>query len=155
VSRLVTLLIASMLLAPTTGSECIGLANPVDGPVTVAFAPVGRYAGHWGIDLAAEPGSTVTAPAHGTVSFVGTVVGNTAVTIDHGGGVVSTVSYLDAPSVTKGQLVAVGQAVGTSGTAHGAPALHFSVRIDRAYVDPGPLLGCRWVVPGDALRLVP
>ncbi len=153
--RIALLVAALALLNPPVGSECIGLASPVDGPVTAVFAPVGRYAGHWGIDLAADLGSSVGAAAPGRVSFAGTVVGNTAVTVDHGGGVVSTVSYLEAPFVTSGQMVATGQVVGTSGTAHDVPGVHFSVRIDHEYVDPGPLLGCLWVTPGDALRLVP
>ncbi len=140
---------------PASGGECIGLAQPVPGDVVASFAPEGTYAGHWGVDFAAEPGSVVTAPAPGTVAFAGSVVDNMAVTVDHGGGVVSTVSYLGALGVRRGHSVRAGVPLGMSAEAHGEPVLHFSTRIDDRYVDPGPLLGCVWVVPGDALRLVP
>jgi murein DD-endopeptidase MepM/ murein hydrolase activator NlpD len=154
--RLVAAIVSLVALAPTPLSgECVGFGGPVSGPIIAPFAPQGRYAGHWGVDLAADSGSPVSAGFVGEVAFVGNVVGNTAVTIDHGGGVRSTVSYLASTSVVTGQRVTAGQVVGTSGTAHDVPSVHFSVRIDGEYVDPDPLLACLPVVPFQALRLVP
>jgi hypothetical protein len=63
---------------------CAGLIRPVSGAVVAAFAPVGDYAGHWGVDLAAAPGTVVRAPGAGVVSFSGTVAGRRSVTIDLG-----------------------------------------------------------------------
>ena len=154
--RLAVIVIALAALAPAPLSdECVGLGWPVDGPIIAPFAPQGTYGGHWGVDLASDPGSPVSAAFVGRVAFVGTVVGNTAVTLDHGGGVRSTVSYLGSTGVVAGQWVAVGQVVGISGLAHDLAAVHFSVRVDGEYVDPDPLLACLPVVPSRALRLVP
>lgn len=154
-SRTIFLSLILILLAPAPGTECIGFSKPVDGPIVAAFSPVGRYEGHWGVDFAAEPGSRVGAVAVGRVRFVGTVVGNRAVTIDHGGGILTTVSYLESTSVETGNWVVRGGLLGISGDDHGGPVVHFSVRRAGEYVDPVPLLGCVPVTPGDALRLVP
>ncbi len=154
--RLAAGLVALAVLAPVPrAGECVRFASPVSGPVMASFAPQGRFAGHWGVDLASDPGSPVSAAFGGRVAFVGTVVGNTAVTVDHGGGVRSTVSYLESTAVVTGQRVVAGEVVGTSGTGHDVGAVHFSVRVDGEYIDPEPLLACLPVVPSRALRLVP
>jgi len=41
------------------------LLAPVPGEQLAPYAPVGAYAGHWGIDLAAEVGTDVAAPIGG------------------------------------------------------------------------------------------
>ncbi|MFQ5948287.1 MAG: M23 family peptidase, partial [Acidimicrobiia bacterium] len=80
---LLALALTSGALVPT----CTGLAAPVGGPVIRAFAPVGAYGGHWGIDFGVEVGTTVRTAAPGEVTFAGTVAGNRTVTVHHGGGV--------------------------------------------------------------------
>lgn len=134
--------------------SCVGLTPPVAGGVVQPFAPVGRYAGHWGLDLAAPHGSEVVAAAPGVVTFAGVVAENLAVTIDHGGGLRTSYSYLSARSVARGQTVGRGHVVGATGAAHDLEALHFSVRIDGVYVDPAPLMGCVARAPSDGLALV-
>lgn len=153
--RIVTVALVLIFPAQSPGTECVGLSRPVDGPVVASFAPDGKYAGHWGIDLGAAPGSPVRATGHGRVRFVGTVAGNRAVTIDHGGGVLTTVSFLESTHVATGIRVARGELLGFSGVDHGGPVVHLSVRLAGKYVNPMPLLGCLPVTPGDALRLVP
>src|SRR6218665_2186406 len=68
-------------------------AWPVPSPIHILEpfrAPLTRYtAGHRGVDLAAEVGGTITAPADGVVSFVGEVADKPVVAIEHGTGVVS------------------------------------------------------------------
>jgi murein DD-endopeptidase MepM/ murein hydrolase activator NlpD len=130
--------------------------SPVQDPIVVArpFGPVGRYAGHWGLDLAADLGTEVRVVAGGIVTFVGVVGGTRSVTVDHGGGLRSSYSYLAGASVTLGP-VAGGEVIGRSGDDHGVAALHLSVRIGDRYVDPTMMLHCETGPPGDALGLLP
>lgn len=152
--RLLILLLPLAISAPTVAPVCVGLDHPVHGSIAEAFGPEGRYEGHWGIDFDVPSGVSVRAAAPGRVSFAGEVVGVRSVTIDHGGGVRSTSSWLDEVAVGVGQQVDTGQELGTFGGGHPG-GLHFSVRIDGAYVDPEPLLGCVGGGYSEALRLVP
>jgi murein DD-endopeptidase MepM/ murein hydrolase activator NlpD len=133
---------------------CVGLAAPVGGSIVAGFAPVGRWAGHWGVDFAADPGTPVRAAGSGIVSFNGTVAGNRTITIDHGGGLKTSYSYLETASPGVWRVVA-GEVIARSGMAHGSDALHFSVRIDGVYVDPMTVLGCLPVDLTKALWLLP
>ena len=116
---------------------------PINGPVVAEFTPSDRYDGHWGIDISAEPGSTVRAPDSGVVTFAGRVAGMRSVTIRTDDGLRVSLSYLSTISVSVGQRVAAGMAIGTSGLAHGEPGLHMSIRIGQTYVDPSVYIGCR------------
>jgi murein DD-endopeptidase MepM/ murein hydrolase activator NlpD len=61
------------------------------------------------------------------------------VTIDHGGGLRSTVSFVEDLRVRTGDTVTAGQIVALSGTGHTdapVPHVHFGVRIGDTYVDP-------------------
>lgn len=119
---------------------------PVIGPVVRDFdPPEDPYgAGHRGIDIAAPFGTPVRAPEAGVVTFAGKVGGELYVTIDHGAGLRSTCSWLSAIAVRKGDVVARGATLGSTGRGHpGAtvPHLHFGVRADGVYVDPLRFLG--------------
>lgn len=119
---------------------------PAIGPVVRDFdPPEDPYgAGHRGIDIAAPFGTPVRAPEAGVVTFAGKVGGELYVTIDHGAGLRSTCSWLSAIAVRKGDVVARGATVGSTGQGHpGATAshLHFGVRADGVYVDPLTFLG--------------
>lgn len=114
---------------------------PVEGPVIEGFAPPESPfgSGHRGIDIAAAIGTDVLAPADGTVSFAGPVGGRRFVTIDHGEGLRSTVSFVEDLRVRAGDRVSAGQVVASSGTGHadaGVPHVHLGVRIGDTYVDP-------------------
>ena len=116
------------------------------GPVIRGFdLPDDPYgSGHRGIDIAASVGTTIVAPADGIVSFAGPVGGRLFLTIDHGGGLASTFSWLTANIVKKGDVVIRGQPVALTGWGHpGAtvPHLHFGVKLNGAYVDPMEYLG--------------
>jgi len=118
----------------------------VVGPVIRGFdLPDDPYgSGHRGIDIAASVGTTIVAPADGIVSFAGPVGGRLFLTIDHGGGLASTFSWLTANLVKKGDVVVRGQPVALTGWGHpGAtvPHLHFGVKLNGAYVDPMEYLG--------------
>ena len=130
------------------------LMAPVEGPVLEPYAPTGAYAGHWGVDFAAVPGTVVVAPLDGRVSFAGSVAGMLTVTIERGDLKVS-VSYLSEVLVTVGDEVSAGATIARSGSAHGTEALHLSTRIGGRYVDPAPFLACAFRPLSEALRLVP
>jgi murein DD-endopeptidase MepM/ murein hydrolase activator NlpD len=119
---------------------------PVVGPVIRGFDPPDSPfgSGHRGIDIAAPVGTSVRAAAAGTVAFAGPVGGRLFLTIDHGGGLESTYSFLDALAVRKGDAVSQGQTVARSGTGHAGdlvPDLHFGVKLEDVYVDPLDYLG--------------
>ena len=131
---------------------CYGLALPDDAVIVVPFAPVGRYEGHWGVDIAASGGSGVATVGPGTISFAGSVAGRNSVTVDHGGGIRTSYSYLADISVVVGHSVPIGAVVGTVGVHGHQPAFHLSLRIGSTYMDPLVLGHCS-AVPGPALWL--
>ncbi len=122
---------------------------PVDAPVFDPFrAPENPYGpGNRGIEYDTRPGEVVRSGAAGTVSFAGAVAGSLFVTLDHGGGVLSSYSYLERISVTEGSHVARGMPVGITGVKR----FHFSVRINGDYVDPQNFAA----IPKVRVRLLP
>lgn len=139
---------------PVDGGRCVGLDWPLSGPIVSGFQPTGRYSGHWGIDIGAEEGTPVSAAAAGRVTFAGQVVDNHTVTIDHGGGLKTSYSFLEEHSAVAGAWVEPGSTIGRSGSSHELAGLHFSVRLSGTYVDPLDWVGCQRYQPGRALRLV-
>ena len=144
--------LAASVLAPSAGaSHHHGrpvFRPPVDAPVTDPFrAPEDPYGpGNRGIEYDTEPGDVVRAAASGTVEFAGAVAGTLHVTVDHGGGLRSSYSYLQRISVRVGIKVARGAVIGIAGN-----RLHFGVRLDGGYTDPASFIGVRRVT----VRLVP
>lgn len=131
---------------------------PVVGPVIEPFDPPDTPygSGHRGIDIAAPIGTTVVAPEAGVVAFAGMVGGELFVTLDHGGGLTSTYSWLSASLVAEGDAVPRGSAIALTGTGHpgsSTPHLHFGVRLDGAYLDPMTFLEAPSV--SDFIRLAP
>jgi murein DD-endopeptidase MepM/ murein hydrolase activator NlpD len=131
---------------------------PVIGPVTRGFDPPGSPygSGHRGIDIAAPIETFVRAPAGGVVTFAGNVGGRLFVTIDHGGGLLSTCSFLSSLLVHRGDVVVQGQDIARSGTGHvgdTTPNVHLGVRLAGQYVDPMIYLGPASIV--DLIRLAP
>jgi murein DD-endopeptidase MepM/ murein hydrolase activator NlpD len=134
-------------VAMATGT--VGPANwtwPVDGPVIDPFDPPDSPfgAGHRGIDIATRAGTVIVAPEAALVTFSGKVGGQLFVTLDHGGGLESTYSWLSEALVRRNDVVARGQAIATSGVGHPGktPAhLHLGVKLNDAYQDPLAYLG--------------
>lgn len=115
--------------------------------------------GHRGVDLSADQAVRITSPAAGRVVFAGWVVDRPVVTVDHGGGVLSSFEPVTA-LLDRGQAVQEGQQIGTldagarshganshGASSHGASStrtsshcasscLHWGVRVDGEYVDP-------------------
>lgn len=105
-----------------------------------AFNPPARpwLSGHRGVDLAAESfGALVTAPASGTVSFVGVVVDRPVITIDHGDGLRSSFEPVES-GLVKGAPVAEGGTLGKLLPGHcgPVPCVHWGVRRGENYINP-------------------
>jgi murein DD-endopeptidase MepM/ murein hydrolase activator NlpD len=149
---------ASLVWRGSTASAATPWSWPVSGAIVRGFDPPDDPygAGHRGIDIAAPVGSIVLAPDDGVVTFAGKVGGRLFLTIDHGGGVTSTCSWLTSVLVRKGDRVTRGQPVATTGWGHAeltVPHLHFGVRLNGTYVDPLSYLVSPSVV--DLIRLAP
>ena len=145
--------LAAAMSAPPAGAmahhdERVVFRPPVDAPVADPFRPPeDPYGpGNRGVEYDTEPGDLVRAAAGGTVVFAGAVAGTLHVTIDHGGGLVSSYSYLQRISVRVGTGVAQSAVIGIAGE-----RLHFGVRLDGGYTDPEGFIGVRRV----RVRLVP
>jgi murein DD-endopeptidase MepM/ murein hydrolase activator NlpD len=143
--RFLIVLIALLLAASPGSASAAAWLWPVVGPVLRGFDPPDSPygAGHRGIDIAVAVGAVVVAPDDGVVSFAGQVGGRLFVTVDHGQGWLSTVSFLSATLVREGEAVVAGQPVAISGWGHvdaAVPHVHLGVRQDGDYVDPMDLL---------------
>ena len=146
------LIVASLVVTALIGAAVAPAAAagtwtwPVAGPVIRGFdPPASPYgSGHRGIDIAAPAGGVAVAPADGRVSFAGPVGGRLFLTIDHGGGLESTFSWVSALQVRRGDSVVQGQPVARTGGGHTGDLvanLHFGAKLDDAYVDPLDYLG--------------
>ncbi|MBA3475818.1 MAG: M23 family metallopeptidase, partial [Actinobacteria bacterium] len=144
---LILLIILSALL---TAPAARAWSWPATGPVLRPFSlGANTYAGgqHRGVDIGAELGSPVLAPAAGAVSFVGSIPGGgRAVTIQTEVYAV-TLLQLGSTSILRGSVVAEGSVVGVVGeSADGvtsAPHVHLGVRVAAdpdGYIDPLGLL---------------
>jgi murein DD-endopeptidase MepM/ murein hydrolase activator NlpD len=117
---------------------------PAEGWITSGFgyriSPfTGRRDFHEGIDIAAEFGTPILAPAPGRVVFAGRKGGlGMAIIVDHGYGVRTTYGHLQRMLVQPGSHVARGQqlaTMGSSGLSTG-PHVHYMVEVGGKRVDP-------------------
>lgn len=132
------------------GPAAVQYRAPVDAPVIDRFRPPATpYGpGNVGIDYATAPGTPVGAAAAGQVVFAGRVGAGLHVVVLHADGIRTSASFLASVTARRGQMVAAGDTVGTTGT-----TLHFGARAGAAYLDPLVLLGGG--VGPIAVRLVP
>ena len=126
-------LLAALATGPTAHAWIWPAAGPVLRPFSLGSDP---YAGgqHRGVDIGAELGSQVVAPAAGTVSFAGSIPGSgRAVTIQTPDGYAVTLLQLGSTSVSSGSVVTEGAVVGVVGASvdavTSAPHVHLGVRI--------------------------
>ncbi len=155
---------ASMLLMviPTTTTtvlaQCSGSSTsyaPVSGDVRIPmtsdyevgsgfgmrFHPIYHYTRmHNGVDISLRPSyGPIVAAMGGTITRASdNGQAGLNVDIDHGNGVETRYMHLSRIDVTVGQRVTAGQQLGLEGStgASTAPHLHWSVRVNGAYVDP-------------------
>jgi murein DD-endopeptidase MepM/ murein hydrolase activator NlpD len=98
---------------------------------------------HGGTDYRAATGTTVFAPASGTVAVSADhYFAGQSVYLDHGGGLVSMSFHLSERLVKQGDRVERGQPIGKVGATGRVtgPHLHFAVKLRGARVDPTLLL---------------
>jgi murein DD-endopeptidase MepM/ murein hydrolase activator NlpD len=117
---------------------------PSAGWVTSGFGPrispfTGRRQLHAGLDIAADFGTEIVAPARGRVVFAGSkgALGKTLV-LDHGHGLRTTYGHAAELFVKRGQHVERGTriaSVGSTGRSTG-PHLHYAVEVNGKPVDP-------------------
>ena len=117
---------------------------PVEGLITCSFGERvdpfnGEGAFHAGVDISANVGATVIAPADGVVTYADFLGGyGRAVMVDHGHGISTRYGHLASFAVTAGQHIHRGDVigyVGLSGRSTG-PHLHYEVRINDTPVNP-------------------
>jgi murein DD-endopeptidase MepM/ murein hydrolase activator NlpD len=111
---------------------------PIAGAQAIArpyLAPATKYgAGHRGVDLAGA--GDLIAPADGIVHFSGRVVDRGVLSIDHGGGLLSSYEPVETDLVA-GDPVLRGDVIGEILPGHcRSPCLHLGARIDGEYVSP-------------------
>ena len=138
--------VISSSASQTQGRACFSVFDwPVREPDIVRQfeAPETPWsAGHRGVDLAAQPGTALLAPAGGTISFAGQVAGKSVVSIRHDALISSfEPAQTDLPV---GTLLDQGQIFGQvqGGSDHcGETCVHWGVRSgENEYVDPAALV---------------
>ena len=139
---------AAVCVPAPVAAASVALTPPVDASVLDPFRlPDGPYgAGNRGIEYDTTAGALVSAAGPGVVVFAGAVAGDLHVTVDHGGGLRTSYSFIDRLLVTRGDRVDTGGPVAVAGG-----PLHFSTRMDGRYVDPAALFGTRMI----SVALVP
>lgn len=139
-------------LFETADEECYWqgpFVQPAVGRVSTTYATT-RYTNgsstgstHTGMDIAADEGAPVVAPAGGRVVMAEYLLntGNTIV-IEHGGGLKSYFYHMKELHVQQGDMVEKGADIGQVGSTgySTGPHLHFEVRIGTQSIDPGLLL---------------
>ncbi len=117
---------------------------PARGWITSYYGPrLSHYTGkikmHEGLDVGADVGTPIVAPADGLITFAGAKAGfGLFVQIDHGYGVETIYAHASKLLAQKGEQVKRGELiakVGNTGYSTG-PHLHYEVRINGTPVDP-------------------
>src|SRR5262245_54288293 len=115
----VFVLLPALLALQVGVSPALAWTWPVDGPVLQTFnLGPDPYRGdqHRGLDVGAPSGTTVLAPASGTVTFAGSVPAyGRSLTIQTADGYSVTLVYLGALAAAVGDTVSEGQRVGSVG----------------------------------------
>jgi len=127
-----------------------GFMRPAEGRISGVYGSQRILNGkprspHYGLDIAADVGTPVSAPAGGTVRLAAAdfLLEGGIVIIDHGHGVTSTLFHMDSVTVKEGDTVEAGAQIGTIGAKGRASGPHVDWRINWRHVrlDPGLAIG--------------
>ena len=103
---------------------------------------------HMGVDLASTQNAAIEAANNGIVVFTGYmgIYGYTVI-VDHGVGIFSHYSHMNAISVKVGQKVAKGEVLGKSGMSGlaGGDHLHYGMVVDHKFVNPVEWWDPHWI----------
>ncbi|MBR6637659.1 MAG: peptidoglycan DD-metalloendopeptidase family protein, partial [Lachnospiraceae bacterium] len=103
-----------------------------------------KYSFHNGIDIGASSGTPILSAYKGVVATVAyTSLAGNYIMINHGSGLYTVYMHCSKIIAKQGQTVKQGDTialVGSTGRST-APHLHFSVRLNGEYVNPGPYIG--------------
>ena len=129
----------------------IKFIKPVDGITTGTYGTKrfynneeGNY--HNGLDIAAPTGTHILSPSSGKVILTGDYYYNGKfIYLDHGKGLKSIFIHLDKILVETGQIITKGEVIGEVGNsgASAGPHLHWSVMLNKTYIDPEIFLNYR------------
>ena len=115
---------------PVPDARVVALAH-------IPFEPWQR--GHRGIDIEAQTGDEVVAPADATVEYIGFVVDRPVITLRHAGGLRTSLEPVES-TLGEGDVVGRGAPIGTVAgqPGHCAPdtCVHWGMRQGDDYVDP-------------------
>ena len=129
---------------------------PANGPISGVYGSQRIINGkplrpHFGVDVAAAPGTPVRAAAAGTVTLAhgDLYFSGKTVIIDHGLGVSTLYIHMQEIKVATGDRVTQGQVIGTIGTTGRStgPHLHWGLNLGQDYLDPATIVG---PMPGTA-----
>ena len=98
-----------------------------------------KWSFHTGIDVGADGGTPIYAAADGKIISRGWIGGyGETIIIDHGDGSKTLYAHMSSRSVSAGQTVYQGQAIGVTGSTGNSsgPHLHFEIIINGSNVDP-------------------
>lgn len=118
---------------------------PAQGPITTEFGEMRAYndgpfnSWHNGLDIGADEGAPIVAPAPGRVVYAGRLdIRGYFTAIDHGLGILTCYFHQSAILVTVGQTVQAGDRIGRVGTTglSTGPHLHWEVRVQGVPVSP-------------------
>ena len=117
---------------------------PAMGHLTSSYGPrmspyAGRIKMHEGLDIGANIGTKIVAPADGVITFSGAKPGfGNFIQIDHGYGLETIFGHASTLAVKKGQKVSRGDTIATVGNTgySTGPHVHYEVRVNGTPVDP-------------------
>jgi murein DD-endopeptidase MepM/ murein hydrolase activator NlpD len=131
------------ILTVPLGSPVIGEPD-MTSPFGMRKHPIfRRLAIHTGIDLRGDTGEPVRATATGKVTIAGRQGGyGNVVEISHGNGLATRFGHLSEISVKVGQVVRIGEIIGSIGSTglSTGPHLHYETRVNGQPVDPQKFL---------------